>query len=89
MTNMNNVERRFAFAGILIEDRGRSARDVHSILSEYSHLIRGRMGIPNLDNNLSVITLILYATTDEIGALSGKIGRLQGVSIKTGISKNN
>ncbi|MDC7124514.1 MAG: CopG family transcriptional regulator [Spirochaetales bacterium] len=86
---MNNEERRYAFAGIIIEDRQKSASAVQEILSEHSSIISGRMGIPNLDQkSLSIITLILYASTDEIGAFSGKIGRLSGVSIKTGISKS-
>lgn len=85
---MSENERRFAFAGIIIEDRNQSAAKVQNILTEYSSLISGRMGIPNLEGgNLSIITVILHATTDEIGALSGKIGRIPGVSIKTGISK--
>ncbi|MDC7228238.1 MAG: CopG family transcriptional regulator [Spirochaetales bacterium] len=85
---MNDSMRRYAFAGIIIEDREKSASAVQSILTEYSSLISGRMGIPNLeDGALSIITVILHATTDEIGALSGKLGRLPGVSIKTGISK--
>lgn len=85
---MSDQKQRYAFAGIIIEDREKAAASVQKILSEYSSLISGRMGIPNLeDGNLSIITIILHATTDEIGALSGKIGRIPGVSIKTGISK--
>ncbi|MBI9108829.1 MAG: CopG family transcriptional regulator [Spirochaetales bacterium] len=85
---MSDQNRRYAFAGIIIEDRQRSAALVQKILSEQSSIISGRMGIPNLeDGSLSIITVILHATTDEIGALSGKIGRIPGVSIKTGISK--
>ena len=85
---MSENQRRYAFAGIIIEDRERSAPEVQKILTEYSSLIEGRMGIPHLDGgDLSIITVILHATTDEIGALSGKIGRIPGVSIKTGISK--
>lgn len=86
---MSEQKRRYAFAGIIIENRERSASDVQKILSEYSSIISGRMGIPNLENGaLSIITIILHATTDEIGALSGKIGSIPGVSIKTGISKS-
>ena len=80
--------RRYAFAGIIIEDRERAAAEVQKVLSEYSGIISGRMGLPNLeDGKISIITVILHATTDEIGALSGKIGRIAGASVKTGISK--
>ena len=86
---MSDQTRRYAFAGIIIENRETAASAVQKILSEYSSVISGRMGIPNLeDGKLSIITVILHATTDEIGALSGKIGRIPGVSIKTGISKS-
>lgn len=86
---MSEHKRRYAFAGIIIDDREQSAETVQQVLSEYSSLITGRMGIPNLeDGSLSIITVILHASTDEIGALSGRLGRIPGVSIKTGISKN-
>ena len=86
---MSDQKRRYAFAGIIIEDREQSAAQVQKILSEHSSIITGRMGIPNLENgSLSIITVILHATTDEIGALSGKLGRIPGVSIKTGISRS-
>ena len=86
---MSSQNKRYAFAGIIIEDRQKNAGLVQSILSEYASIISGRMGIPNLDHGtLSIITLILHASTDEIGAFSGKIGRIDGVSIKTGISKS-
>lgn len=87
---MSNQDKRYAFTGIIIENREQSAAQVQKILSEYSSLISGRMGLPNLDNgDLSIITIILHATTDEIGAFTGKLGRLNGVSVKTGISKLN
>jgi len=86
---MSSQEKRYAFAGIIIENRDQSAQLVQKTLSEYSSLISGRMGLPNLeDGNLSIITIIIHATTDEIGALTGKLGRIHGVSVKSGISKS-
>ena len=85
---MSNSSKRYAFAGIIIEDRELAAGRVQQVLSEFSSIISGRMGLPNLEKGkISIITVILHADTDEIGALSGKIGRIPGVSIKTGISK--
>ena len=61
---------------------------VQRILSEYGHLVCGRMGLPHLENDtLSVITLIVRADTDELGALTGKLGRISGVSVKSALSK--
>ena len=46
------------------------------------------MGLPHLEENrIAVITLIVQATTDELGGLTGKLGRIQGVSVKSGLTK--
>ena len=47
----------------------------------------GRMGIPHLLKELSVIVVIVNATTDELGALTGKLGKVAGVSVKSALSK--
>ncbi|MCK9432285.1 MAG: CopG family transcriptional regulator, partial [Candidatus Omnitrophica bacterium] len=45
------------------------------------------MGIPHVKRELSVMVLIVNATTDELGALTGKLGKIPGVSVKSGLSK--
>jgi putative iron-only hydrogenase system regulator len=47
----------------------------------------GRMGIPYKEKNVGVITLIVDADTDEIGALTGRLGEIKGVSVKSALSK--
>ncbi len=85
---MSLSEKRYAFTGIIIQEREKSASAVQQIISEFSTIIMGRMGLPNIDTGkLSIITLILHANTDEIGAFTGKLGRIDGVTVKTGISK--
>ncbi len=82
-------EKRYGFAGIFVEREKGSVKQIQDVLSDYSACILGRMGLPHIGNdNLSIITLILYATTDEIGSLTGKLGSLPGVTVKSGISKN-
>lgn len=84
------MEKRFGFVGITIENKDDHALIVQKVLSEYSEIILGRMGLPHLDNDrISVITLIVQSTTDELGGLTGKLGRIPGVSVKSGLSKTN
>ena len=81
-------DKRYGFAGIFIDKNESNVKKIQDIISEYSSCILGRMGLPRIgDDNLSIITLILHATTDEIGSLTGRLGSIQGVSVKSGISK--
>lgn len=84
---MNESAKRYGFVGIIISDRGQ-APAVQQILSEHHTLIQGRMGLPHLENDtLSVVTLIVRADTDELGALTGRLGRLPGVTVKSALGK--
>lgn len=85
-------EKRYGFVGIVVERSGASGTAsgprIQAILSEFSEIIYGRMGLPHLEHNtLSVITLIVCASTDELGALTGKLGKLPGVAVKSALAK--
>ncbi|OPY56306.1 MAG: hypothetical protein A4E55_02133 [Pelotomaculum sp. PtaU1.Bin035] len=79
------MDERIGVVGIVVEDRENAARKINSILSEYGEIIVGRMGIPYRERNLSVISLIIDGTTDEIGAMTGKLGSLKNVQVKTAL----
>lgn len=79
--------KRLGFIGIIIEDREKCAGVVNEILSQYSELILARTGLPNAKQNTSIITLVIDATTDELGMLTGKLGNIPGVSVKSGLAK--
>lgn len=81
------MERRLGFVGIIIENRKEAAPAVNSILSAHSEIISARMGLPYRERNCSVIALIVNATTDETGSLTGKLGKISGVSVKSALSK--
>lgn len=81
------MEKRIGIVGIVIEDMGNVER-VNTILHEYAMLIVGRMGIPYRERGVSVITLIVDGSNDEISALTGKLGRINGTSVKTMITKH-
>lgn len=78
---------RVGVVGIVVEDRESAARKINDILSEYGEIIIGRMGVPYRERNLSVISLIIDGSTDAIGALTGKLGSLKGVQVKTALVK--
>ena len=80
------MERRLGFIGIIIEDRKATAPKVNEILYEFGDNILARMGLPHVKHDYFVITLIIDATTDELGALTGKLGSLTDVSIKSSLS---
>ena len=80
------MERRTGFVGIILENR-ESVDEVNHVLSEHAELILARVGLPRREKGLSVITLVLEATTDELGALTGRLGRIDGVSVKSALSK--
>lgn len=80
--------KRLGFVGIIVEDRKKCSGIVNDILSEFSELILVRTGLPNAKGHNSIITLVVDATTDELGVLTGKLGNINGVSVKSGLAKN-
>ena len=72
---------------IIVSDRDRIYDKLNAVLHEYSSIIIGRMGIPHREKNLSIIALIIDGTTDQVGALTGKIGQLPNVMVKSILAK--
>lgn len=83
------MEKRIGIVGIVIEDAKASAETVNKILGDYSDIIIGRMGIPYKRRSVCVISLTVDGTNEEIGALSGKLGRLKGVSVKSVLTQKS
>lgn len=77
---------RVAVISIIIEDPA-SVQAMNDILHQYSEYIIGRMGIPYRPRGINIISIAIDAPQDVINALSGKIGRLSGVSSKAAYSK--
>lgn len=77
---------RLAVVGIVVEST-ENVDKMNAILSEYGEYIIGRMGIPHRSKNVNVISVVLDAPSDIISALSGKLGRLEGINSKTLYSK--
>ena len=79
------METRIAVIGIIVENR-ESTEPLNKLLHEYGQYIIGRMGIPYRERSVNIISIAVDAPQDVISALSGKIGRLSGVSAKTAYS---
>ena len=81
------MSRRIGVVGIVVDNPKPIVEKINAILSDYRHIITGRMGIPRLEENVSVIALIIEGTTDEVGAMTGKLGSLPGVIVKSALTK--
>ncbi|WP_423127708.1 TM1266 family iron-only hydrogenase system putative regulator [Gaoshiqia sp. Z1-71] len=82
-----DTKKRLGFIGIIIDDRTRCAAAVNEILSAHADLIMARTGIPHIKGNTSVITLVVDSTTDDLGQLTGRLGSIDGVQVKSGLAK--
>ncbi|MCX7883789.1 MAG: iron-only hydrogenase system regulator [Caloramator sp.] len=80
------MEKRIGVVGIVIENFENASR-VNEILHEHAQIIVGRMGIPYREKGVSVISLIVDGSTDEISALTGKLGKVNGVNVKSALTK--
>lgn len=76
---------RVAVMAIIVEDRG-ATEALNTLLHDYGGYIIGRMGIPYREKGINIISIALDAPQDEISALSGKIGKITGISVKTAYS---
>lgn len=76
------MDTRVALIGIIVENMD-STPELNKLLHEYGSYIIGRMGLPYRERNVYIISVAIDAPQDVINALSGKIGRLDGITAKT------
>ena len=80
------METRIAVIAVIVEDLA-AADELNRILHDYGSYVIGRMGIPYRAKNVSLISVAVDAPMEIISALTGKLGVLNGVSVKTAYSK--
>lgn len=80
------MDRKIALIGILIYDQSR-VEQVNQLLHAFSQYIVGRMGVPYREKSVCVISLTLDAPENIISTLSGKLGQLDGIQVKSMIAK--
>ncbi|MDR2792485.1 MAG: iron-only hydrogenase system regulator [Treponema sp.] len=78
--------KRIAVVGAVLDDPARTQKAFNDVVSTYKGIVRGRMGIPFEDENIAVISITVQADLDDINALTGKLGNIPGVAVKTAVS---
>jgi len=76
------METRVAVVAIIVRE-GNSVAALNELLHRYGSYIIGRMGVPYRQRGVNIISVAMDAPADVISALSGKIGRLEGITAKT------
>jgi len=76
------MEKRIGCIAIIVTNKN-SVTHLNALLSDYGEIILGRLGLPLKNRKLNIITVIVEGNTDELGALTGKIGKLPGVQVKS------
>ena len=79
------MDMRLGFVGIVIDDR-RQADEVNRVLSQFGSIIRGRIGVPDKETGRAVIGVIVEGTNDQVGAMTGRLGNLPGVTVKSALT---
>ena len=82
-------KKRVGVVGIVVHDRKDRAPRVNEILTQYGDIIVGRMGIPYAERGVNVISLIVDGAISEIGAMTGKLGMIEGVTVRSAMAKEN
>jgi putative iron-only hydrogenase system regulator len=77
---------RVAVIGIIVENQ-ESVAELNNILSEYRDFIIGRMGIPYREKKVSLISIAVDSDNNTINAMTGRLGKLDGVTVKAAYSK--
>jgi len=80
------MNRRIGVVGIVIEDPKHVSDKVNAVISDHGHIVLGRMGIPRPEYHAGVMSLIIEGTTDEIGSLTGRLGNIPGVTVKSALT---
>lgn len=81
------MEKKIGVVGVILESPAETQMRFNEIVSEFRPIIKGRTGIPFDQHGISVVTIIVMGTVDEINSFTGKLGHLKHVSVKTSISK--
>lgn len=81
------MKTRVAVMAIILESK-ENAEQLNTVLHDYREYILGRMGLPYTKQDINIISVALDAPQDIINSLAGKIGRIEGVNVKTAYSNN-
>ena len=77
--------KKLAIVGVIITNRT-IVPEVQSVLSDFGDIIIGRMGVPDRANGINAIALIVEGDNEQLSALTGKLGRIDSVSVKSALT---
>jgi putative iron-only hydrogenase system regulator len=78
--------KRIAVIGAVLENPQQTQTEFNDTVSAYKGIVKGRMGIPFDEEGIAVISITVAAEIDDINALTGKLGNIKGVTVKTAVS---
>ncbi|HLV08869.1 MAG TPA: TM1266 family iron-only hydrogenase system putative regulator [Halanaerobiales bacterium] len=81
------MEDKIAVIAVILDNPEVTQQDFNQIISDYRELIRGRLGLPLPDEELAAISLIAIGSNDRINSLTAKLEKIEGVNVKTSISR--
>ncbi|PKL47021.1 MAG: CopG family transcriptional regulator [Candidatus Riflebacteria bacterium HGW-Riflebacteria-2] len=87
-SNILQDKRRLGIVAVILKNPDRVFGDFNALLHDFSGIIVGRMGLPYKERGVSVVSLIVDGTNEEIGAMTGKIGQLPDVSVKAVLTRS-
>ncbi len=81
------MSKRIGTVTIIVTDRIDQSVRVNEILSKHADIIIGRMGLPYSSKKINIICLIVNGSTDQLGSLTGQLGSIEGVQVKSVMAK--
>lgn len=81
------MEKRIGVVAVIIAER-ESVATFNAVLGDFNDAILARLGLPLKERGINIISLVVEGTTDQIGALTGRIGRLKGIQVRSVLAKN-
>jgi len=81
------MSRKIAVVGAILENPAESQAQFNQTVADFKGIVKGRMGIPFEEGGISVISIVVTGTLDQINSFTGKLGNIKDVSVKTSISR--
>ena len=81
------MEKRLGCVSIILDRQTAPVADVNELISQFGDLVIGRLGLPYPSHGVNIITLITDSSVERLSALTGKLGKLPGVQVKSLMAK--
>ena len=78
--------KRVGVVGIVVKGNPNAGVEIQKVLTEFADVIVGRMGVPDRQNGIQTISVIVEGSTERLSALTGRLGRLENVNVKSAVT---